>query len=227
MQKPRPKEARGLRQQRLSREMSGSQKGASAPFAVLGAENVATQAQSSTPSISEPSAKATGREAAVIVFGFNAYRIPQAAWFPHDEAGLATRAARLMGLRVLRIMDDAHRALAARLRRGRVDAAASTFAPTANRVVFDELCKLAGPVGVPSLAEITADPGEAASCPATWDAIAIGSVVLAHLAPDEGWWEAIVLGAKDGKLVLRWRDSARKPSFTRAPGELALLPPTA
>ncbi len=227
MQKPRPKEVRGLRQQRLSREMSGSQKGASAPFAVLGCENAPNQPQSSTPSTIEPSTKPAGSEPAVIVFGFNAYRIPQAAWFPHDEAGLATRAARLMGLRVLRIMDDAHRALAARLRRGRVDAADSTFAPAANRVVFDELCKLAGPVGAPSLAEITADPGEAASCPATWEAIAVGSVVLAHLAHDEGWWEAIVLGARDGKLVLRWRDSARKPSFTRAPAELALLPPTA
>ena len=63
--------------------------------------------------------------------------------------------------------------------------------------------------------------------PATWEAITIGSVVLAHLAPDEGWWEAIVLGTKDGQLVLRWRDYARKPSFTRAPSELALLPPTA
>jgi hypothetical protein len=52
-------------------------------------------------------------------------------------------------------------------------------------------------------------------------------VVLAHLAHDEGWWEAIVLGAKDDKLVLRWRDYARKPSFTRARSELALLPPTA
>ncbi len=222
MQKPRPKEARGLRQQRLSRKMSGSQKGASAPFAVLGGENTPNQPQNPTASAREPSTKP-----AVIVFGFNAYRIPQAAWFPHDEADLATRAARLMGLRVLRIMDDAHRALAARLRRGRVDAADSTFAPAANRVVFDELCKLAGPVGVPSFAEITADPGEAGSCPATWDAIALGSMVLAHLAHDEGWWEAIVLGARVGKLVLRWRDSARKPSFTRAPAELALLPPTA
>jgi hypothetical protein len=27
--------------------------------------------------------------------------------------------------------------------------------------------------------------------------------------------------------VLRWRAYARKPSFTRAPSELALLPPTA
>src|SRR5215213_3916408 len=106
-----------------------------------------------------------------------------------------------MGLRALRIMHDAHRALAARLRRGQVDAADPTFAPAIQREVFEELCKLAGPVGAPSAAEITADTGEAASCPATWEAIAVGSLVLAHLAHDEGWWEAIVLGAKDDKLV--------------------------
>ena len=227
MQKPRPKEARGLRQQRLSRENRGLQKGASAPFAVPRGETTPNQPQSWTPSLNEPSTTPAGTEPAVIVFGFNAYRIPQAAWFPHDEADLATRAARLMGLRVLKVMDEAHRKLAARLRRGQVYGSDPTFAPAANREVFEELCQLAGPVGAPSLAEITADTGEAASCPTTWEAIAIGSVVLAHLAPGGGWWEAIVLGAKDGKLVLRWRDSARKPSFTRAPSELALLPPTA
>ena len=230
MQKPRPKEARGLRQQRLSREMSGSQEGASAPFIVSEgektAETLANPASDRTrPQADGVPARQATTEPAVIVFGYKERRLPQAAWFTEADADLATRAARLMGLRVLRVMDEAHRALAARLRRGQVDASDSTFAPAANRAVFEELCKLAGPVSVPSLAQITADPGAAASCPATWEAIAMGSVVLAHLAPDEGWWEAIVLGAKDGKLVLRWRASARKASFTRAPSELALLPP--
>ena len=41
MQKPRPKEARGLRQQRLIRAMSGSNEGASAPFIVSEGENTA------------------------------------------------------------------------------------------------------------------------------------------------------------------------------------------
>ena len=41
MQKPRPKEARGLRQQRLIREMSGSNEGASAPFIVSEGEKTA------------------------------------------------------------------------------------------------------------------------------------------------------------------------------------------
>ena len=72
------------------------------------------------PKANPLSPKKAGSEPAVIVFGFNAYRIPQAAWFPHDEADLATRAARLMGLRALKIENAAHRELAARLRRGQV-----------------------------------------------------------------------------------------------------------
>ena len=64
----------------------------------------------------------------MIVFGFNERRIPQAAWFSEAEAALATRAARLMGLQVLRIENDAHRELAARLRQGQVYAADRTFA---------------------------------------------------------------------------------------------------
>src|SRR5829696_3490775 len=160
MQKPRPKEAPAPRQQQSSRENRGSNKGASAPFAVPGGENAPNQPhqpQRSTSSANGTSAKTASSEPAVIVFGFNAYRIPQAAWFPQDEADLATRAARLMGLRVLKITDEAHRELAARLRRGQVYASDPTFAPAVQRELFEELGKLAGPVGAPSLTEITAD----------------------------------------------------------------------
>src|SRR3712207_6173916 len=112
MQKPKPKEATAPRQQRSTRENRGSNKGASAPFAVPRGENASNQPQNPTASASETSARPAGTEPAVIVFGFNAYRIPQAAWFSHDEADLATRAARLMGLRVLKIVDESHRELA-------------------------------------------------------------------------------------------------------------------
>src|SRR4051794_31961835 len=43
MQKPRPKEARALRQQRLALENCTSNEGASAPFAVLGGETTPSQ----------------------------------------------------------------------------------------------------------------------------------------------------------------------------------------
>src|SRR3954465_9225505 len=123
MQKPRPKEATAPRQQRSTREKSGSNKGASAPFSVPGGEKAPETPAKPTdngalPKANPLSPKKAGSEPAVIVFGFNAYRLPRAAWFPHDdEADLATRAARLMGLRALKIENAAHRELAARLRR--------------------------------------------------------------------------------------------------------------
>jgi hypothetical protein len=228
----RPKQAAAPEQQRPTRDDRASTKGASAPFVVPRGENTVKQAQHPTPNSTKPPVNADPIGAttldsgpAAIVFGRNAYGIPQAAWFPANEADLATRAARLMGLQVLTVEDETHRALAAQLRPGQVYASDRTFAPAVAREVFDALSALAGPVAGTSALADTADRSEAATRPASWDAITFGSVVLASAGPGEGWWEATVIGAKDDRLVLRWRDSAREPSFIRTPSELALLPP--
>ena len=161
----------------------------------------------------------------MIVFGYNEHRIPQAAWFSEAEADLATRAARLMGLRVLRIENDAHRELAARLRQGQVYAADRTFAPAVQREIFDALCELAGPVGAPSPVEITAGKDDAAPRPASWEAIEVGDLVIAQESHEDGWWEAIVVAIEKDQLVLRWRDYARTPCVRRGRLDVALLPP--
>src|SRR3954452_5656060 len=155
MPKPRPKEATAPRQQRPTRENRGSNEGASAPFLISegekSTENPAKEANNGAlQQADEPRAKKPDTGPAVIVFGYNEHRIPQASWFSEAEAALATRAARLMGLRVLRIENEAHRELAARLRQGQVYAADRTFAPAVQREIFDALCELAGPVGAPS-----------------------------------------------------------------------------
>src|SRR3954452_13988743 len=120
MQKPRPKEATAPRQQRPACENRGSHEGAPAPFAIPGgekaAENPAKPTTNGAPQkAEEASIRKASTDPAIIVFGRNAYGIPQAAWFSVSEAPLATRAARLMGLRVLKIENDTHRELAARL----------------------------------------------------------------------------------------------------------------
>ena len=120
-----------------------------------------------------------------------------------------------MGLRVLRIENDAHRELAARLRQGQVYAADRTFAPAVQREIFDTLCELAGPIGAASPLEITASKDEATPRPASWQAIKVGSLVIAHESPDDGWWEAIVVAIEKDQLVLRWRDYARQPCVRR------------
>src|SRR3954468_9032895 len=211
MQKPRPKQAATPDQQRPTRETRASTKGASAPFVAPKGENTVKQAQHPTPNSTKPPVNADPIGAtppdsgpALIVFGRSVYGIPQAAWFPASEADLATRAARLMGLRVLRIADDAHRQLAARLRQGQVYAADRTFAPAVAREVFDALAALAGPVTAPSPLEITAGKSDAASRPASWDEIQVGSLVIAQESLEEGWWEAVVMALEGEQLLLRW-----------------------
>ena len=105
--------------------MSGSNEGASAPFIVSEGEKTAETltdpaSDSPRPQADGVPARQAAAEPAVIVFGYKERRLPQAAWFTEADADLATRAARLMGLRVLRVVDETHRKVAARLRRGRV-----------------------------------------------------------------------------------------------------------
>src|SRR4051794_40847824 len=214
MQKPRPNQAAAPDQQRPERDTRASTQGASAPFVVPRGETAMKQPQSLTPNSTKPPVNAdpigaTTRDSgpAVLVFGRNAYGIPQAAWFPANEADLATRAARLMGLRVLRVVDDTHRALAAQLRPGQVYASDRTFAPAVAKDVFDALSALAGPVGAASVSDDVSESTASATRPVSWDAITFSSVVLASAGPGEGWWEATVIGAKDDQLILRWRDA--------------------
>jgi hypothetical protein len=231
MQKPRPKEAPAPRPQRSSRESRGPNKGASAPFSISGDEKVsetlAKPTDNGASQRTEVVATRSDTEPAVIVFGYNEHRVPQAAWFSNAEADLAIRAARLMGLRVLQIENDAQRELAAQLRQGQVYAADRTFAPAVQRELFDKLSALAGPVAASSPAEITAGKDEAASRPASWQAIAVGALVIAHESHEDGWWEAIVVAVENDQLVLRWRDYARTPCVRRGRFDVALLPPVA
>src|SRR5215207_3049758 len=105
MQQPRPKEAPAPRQQRPTRENRGSNEGASAPLVVSGSENAAENPtkKATNGALDRPDearARQAATEPAIIVFGYNERRLPQAAWFSQADADLATRAARLMGLRV-------------------------------------------------------------------------------------------------------------------------------
>jgi hypothetical protein len=55
--------------------------------------------------------------------------------------------------------------------------------------------------------------------------IGLGSLVLAHESPEDGWWEAEVIGINGGVFSLRWRDYPLQATILRKAGELALLPP--
>src|SRR5215210_1782180 len=63
--------------------------------------------------------------------------------------------------------------------------------------------------------------------PRTWDEIGIGSLVLATIGVEDGWWESVVLGVNGEMFTLKWRDFPGMRTFVRRRSELALLPVSA
>jgi len=60
--------------------------------------------------------------------------------------------------------------------------------------------------------------------PQDWEEIGIGSLVLATVGVEDGWWESVVLGVNGEMFTLKWRDYPRERTFVRRRTELALLP---
>ena len=86
----------------------------------------------------------------------------------------------------------------------------------------------AKPSAAPSGPDASPRPGDrafvGAPLPRERDQIGLGSLVLAHEGPDDGWWEAEVIGINGRVFSLRWRDYPTQPTILRKAGELALLP---
>ena len=197
------------------------------------------------PAATQPS------EPCIVVFGRDEAGKPRASWFDAGSADLATKAAGLMKMQVLQLATAEQKALARQLAPGRVFASGRAFTPFARPAVFSQLVEFARATnsqasGAPSTgqqASESASHGQmsaggtgaasgsavptAPQRPKDWDEIGIGSVVLATVGVEDGWWESVVLGTNGEALTLRWRDFPREPTFVRRRTELALLPPTA
>jgi hypothetical protein len=79
----------------------------------------------------------------LVVFGRDGAGKPRASWFDAVSAELATKAAALMKMRVLRIETEEQRNLARQLAPGRVFASGRALLPFAGTTVFDKLVELA------------------------------------------------------------------------------------
>jgi hypothetical protein len=55
------------------------------------------------------------------------------------------------------------------------------------------------------------------------DEIEPGQLVIAHEAPANGWWEAIVVERKDDAFTLQFRDYTDLPHFVRHRSGIALM----
>jgi len=173
--------------------------------------------------------------APVILFGIDSSGKPKAARFGTKHAGLATKAASQLQLRVLQGNDPKVTAIAAHVPVGRVHASGRMFVPFVRRDLYDKL--LAAAPNRASEQQAAAPPsrtgGEAGgkpsgsppNLPKTWAEIGIGDLVVAFESADEGWYEAIVAEANGDMLTLRWRDYPKERRVVRHRSRLGLLHP--
>lgn len=106
---------------------------------------------------------------------------------------------------------------------------AGTAAASGDELLSGDGEDVAPPAGAPTGAPAAARPSAhlfvGQPRPGDRSEIGLGSIVLAHEGPDEGWWEAEVIGANGRTFSLRWRDYPTQPTILRKADELALLPP--
>lgn len=172
--------------------------------------------------------------APVILFGIDNSGKPKAARFGTKHAGLATKAASQLQLRVLPSNDPNVAQIAARLPVGRVHATGRMFVPFVRRDLYEKLLA-ATPPAAGSQHQAAPPPsgtggqaggkpsGAPPNLPRTWSEIGIGDLVVAFEDADEGWYEAIVAEANGDMLTLRWRDYPRQRHVVRHRNRLGLL----
>ena len=157
---------------------------------------------------------------AIIVVGFDEKSKPRAARFAASQAALATKAANLMGLTVCPVT-PALVELSKKLPGGRVYASGSGFIPNIKRPLFDKIVEASG-ITLPS-AHPANSTTPSPTLPSSWDDIDVGKLVLIRDEPENGWWEAIVVGKSDDGFILRWQGAPKEKPRIRKVTELALL----
>ena len=154
----------------------------------------------------------------LVLFGRDRGGRPRAAWFDAADEAAARTAATTAGLRALPITDETGRTLARQLTRGRILPSGRAHASFAKRDLYARLVALAGEAPGQPITDATAPPvlaSDKAQPPGKLPAprpgaglfvgqhhpgdrgeIGLGSIVLAHEGPEDGWWEAEVIGIK-------------------------------
>jgi hypothetical protein len=187
---------------------------------------------------------------ALVVFGRDATGKPHASSFTAAEADLATKAAELMGLRLLPVRTDTERALAAKVPRGRVFATGRAFVPFIKDTLLTELQAAALNTGVKPLKLLTGPAASGAGepipsapvaaaklakgngpapvkQPCGWADIQVGSIVLGAAPPRRTeWFECLVIAVEGEDLfTLRYCDWPKEPPFKRRRVEIGLMHP--
>jgi hypothetical protein len=175
-----------------------------------------TGGQQRPPSDSRGSVEAANADTApaIVVFGPDPTGKPKAATFPAQQVDLATKAAGLMQLRLLKIDSPELAQFVAQLPVGKIYASGHGFVPQVRTAIYERLLQFADPATAPGL-------------PATWDDIDVGHLVIARDELAAGWWEAIVVARDGDMLTVKWRDYPKQAPAVLHRAALALLRPTA
>src|SRR5450759_3521981 len=128
-----------------------------------------TGGQQRPPSDSRGTVEAANADTApaIIVFGLDPTGKSKAATFPAHQADLASKAAGLMQLRILKVDSPELTQFAAQLPVGKIYASGHGFVPQVRTAIYVRLLQFADPAPVPGL-------------PATWDDIDVGHMVIAR-----------------------------------------------
>ena len=81
-------------------------------------------------------------EPSLVLFGRDPAGKPRASWFDAGSIDFATSAAKLMHMKILRIITEEQRALAKQLPRGRIFSSGRAFAPFAQVKIYNSLLEL-------------------------------------------------------------------------------------
>ena len=170
----------------------------------------------------------------IVLFGLDLNGKPQAAQFPADQAGLVSKAAEQLHLRILTVTDPAVAEIAAQLPAGRIHANGKSLVPNIRADLYAKLLATAQlPVGSTALPEANTNGGRSRGdgsslkkpvqhrLPKDWGDIVPGDLVVAHHEDDGCWYEAVVVEQNADVLTLRWRDWRWR--FARHRHSLALM----
>ena len=175
---------------------------------------------------------------ALIVYGLK-NRKQHASRFGSATAHSAQEAAKAMGLRSLRVVNDAQREIARRLPKGTVSPKGRTVVPLVRPALYNKLLEIAGTEGSPP-APPDSPPADGIKKPSTpadakadqfggGPGLTKGGVVLAKDDPDPsvGWFEAVIISGDQVNLTLQWKAWPELPQFTRKLTQVARLPANA
>jgi hypothetical protein len=174
---------------------------------------------------------------ALIVFGTDRAKKHHASRFGSDAAQSAQVAAKAMGLRSIRVVNDEQREIARRLPRGTVSPKGRAIVPLIKTALYNKLLTVAGTemVGAAPASAAAADPAPKPAPSADgkaepfggWTGLIKGALVLAKDDPDPsvGWFEASVQHIDGDTLTLLWRAWPELPKFNRKLTQVALLHP--